>query len=245
MKRASIVRAVLIAFLTLILIIPFMSAGCGSVDVNIHTTIKPSGDFIQELRLKGSGMMGAALTTPETIESLKKEGWQVTTERSGDSVSLVATKQFKKGESVTMPDFSKQGTGLKQVKFDVKNFIAFKEYFLEMTLPASPIDTAGGQYAELTKSMLKSMFSMSWTLSLPGNIVETNADAVQDNSATWYFDVDSLAKDRYMMVHTRYVNWPIIGIIAGVVVVGVGLFILFVVRRRTPKAEGWAGVYHS
>ena len=78
--------------------------------------------------------------------------------------------------------------------------------------------------------MLQSMFYMSWTLDLPGKIIETNADEYDEDSATWYFDVESLTRDRYMMVETRYIRWPVIGIIAGIVVVGLLLF--FIIRRR-------------
>ena len=74
----------------------------------------------------------------------------------------------------------------------------------------------GNDFADLGQEMVESMFNISWTFTLPGKITNSNADLVEGNSATWYFDIDTMENDRYLMVQSTYINWPlIIGIIAG------------------------------
>lgn len=84
------------------------------------------------------------------------------------------------------------------------------------------------------KEALKEMFTMSWTISLPGKIVKSNADVIQGGSATWCFDIDSFEQDRYTEVHTRYTNWPVIGGLLGVIFIALagGLGMTFIRKRR-------------
>lgn len=231
--RHNLILAVLATSLVLLPII----AGCGTVNINLQTTVKPSGDFTQQFKIEGTGMMGSLLGGSETIQSFKQEGWKVTTERSTDSVSLIATKEFRWNENIVIPSLDGEEIALKNLSSHVRDYIVLKDYLFEVTIPGNPTGTVGTEtgteYEELAKLMLKGMFNMSWTLTLPGKIVESNADTIEDNSATWYFDIDSLEKDHYMTVHSRYINWPVIGGIVAAIVAGLGIFFFIRARRLT------------
>jgi hypothetical protein len=41
-----------------------------------------------------------------------------------------------------------------------------------------------------------------------------------------------MAEGRYLMVHSQYTNWPVIGGIIAVVVVVLALVVFFLIRRR-------------
>jgi hypothetical protein len=48
-----------------------------------------------------------------------------------------------------------------------------------------------------------------------------------------------MTEGRYMMVHSRYTNWPVIGGIIAAVVVVLALVIFFLMRRRqSPESYG-------
>jgi len=245
MKQTRTV-ALVSGFVLLLLLL----AGCGTIDVNFHTTVKPSGDLVQEFRVDATGMIGSSLGTPEVTEDLKSQGWDVSIERSGDSASLIAKKDFKRGETPIIPSLSlgtdeataSEETRLESLNFDVRDRLLFKEYTFEMTLPGSPASTetdAEGQFPQLDKAMeeaLKAMFSISWTVSLPGTIVETNADSTSGGSATWNFDFASMGKDQHLAVRTRYIKWPIIGgLVALVFIIIAGGVAFALMRSRQPK----------
>jgi len=218
-----------------LLIIVFL-ASCGTVSVDLHTKVQPSGDFTQQVKIEGTEMMGNLVVSQEIIQKFKREGWEVDTSRSGNTASLVATKDFEEGEDVVIPSFSEDSSdfSFKNEVFYIKDRFVFKEYYYEVTIPETPLDAIAGndEFATLGLAVLQSMFNMSWTLDLPGKIVETNADKYGDESATWYFDIESLTRDRYLTVHTKYINWAVIGAIVGVIVVGLILFVAVKRRRR-------------
>ena len=221
MKLTRVIIVTLIVALALVSLV-----GCGTVSIDLHTTVKASGDISQEIKVEGSGMMGAFVTSEDALKDLRKEGWHVSIEHPGACV--IATKNFEQGKTVVLPGMEE----LKNQHFRVRDLVILKEYFFEATIPANPLGIEeDDEFAEVGKAILRSMFSMSWTLTMPGEVIETNADAIDGNSATWYFDIDSLEKERYMMVHSRYINWPLVGGIAGVIVVA-GFLIGFIVRRR-------------
>jgi hypothetical protein len=199
--------------LILQLVLALFPLGCGTVSIDLYTKVKPTGDVRQQVQISGTGMMGNLVVSSDIIQEFKKDGWEVTTSHSEGSASLIATKDFQ------------------DAVFYEKDRLVYKEYYFEVTIPGTAIGLEEqDEFAELGKAMMKSVFNMSWTLDLPGRIVETNADVHDDESATWYFDVESVETGRYMMVHTRYINWVAIGIIAGVILIGVVLFL--VIRRR-------------
>ena len=243
-------RTKTVALVSGIILLSLSLAGCGTVNVNLHTTVKPSGDLVQEFRVDATGMIGSSLGTSEATEDLKSQGWDVTIERSGDSASLIAKKNFKRGETPIIPSLSlgtdeataSEETRLEGLIFDVRDRLLFKEYAFEMTLPgssASAETNANEQFPQLDQAMeeaLKAMFSISWTVSLPGKIVETNADTSEGGSATWNFGFDSMGNDQHLVVRTRYIKWPIVGGLAAGIVVIIAIGVAFALTRsRQPK----------
>lgn len=223
--------------------------------MNLHTTVKPSGDLIQELRIQGSGMMGNFISSSEFVENFKKNDWQAEVKKSDDLVSLVAIKNFKPGETMVIPSSSPDDEEMWLSEetllnnFEIHNSILTREYFLEIDLPGSSAENLSNKtedeftefetgFEGMIEEVVKSMFSMSWTVTLPGKIIETNADTIEGNSATWYFDINSLEEGHHMMIHTRYVNWLIVGgLIAVVLTAIVSVVVFLLVRKRRSKLK--------
>jgi hypothetical protein len=53
--------------------------------------------------------------------------------------------------------------------------------------------------AQITE-MLKELFQMSWTVKIPGEIVETNADEVSERGATWNLPFDRLEQGMELLI---------------------------------------------
>lgn len=202
---------------------------CGRLDINLRTNVTAQGDVIQEVATTGSGKMGEYLRNNYNSQGYSKEGWQANIQENADSVTVTQKKVFKPGETTLLPSTStKTLTG---VDFHVDNYIVVKEYILSFTIPGSPPtkETTPNQYTQWAQDLVNSMFGMSWTITLPGEILQTNADVIKDNSATWKFNAQSLQKDRYLMIKSRYIDWVMIVIICCGVIAG--LWVITYIRK--------------
>ena len=63
MKKRGIITVIL-------LILSLLLVGCGELNIDIQTTIKPSGDAIMELKLEGTGMMSELVAGGEFTGSI-------------------------------------------------------------------------------------------------------------------------------------------------------------------------------
>jgi len=228
-----------LAILTLLL--PLLT-GCGQIDVNLHTTIKPSGDLVQEVIFTGSGLMADFLDDAEAIADLEMAGWDVVIENSASSSTLIASREFSAGEILAIPDLSSDLDALEDYDFHVQNYFIFTDYVLEITLHGDSVDTSADDLTgldgfddDIISQLLGGFFSMSWSITLPGEITKSNADSIQDSTATWVFDIGSLDQDQEIAVRSRLINWPFIaGTAAGLLVLA-GIVVFLVLRRRTTR----------
>ncbi len=236
-------RLIIPGLAVLALLLPLL-AGCGQIDVNLHTTIKPSGDLVQEVRFTGSGMMAGFLDDAEATADLEMEGWEVTIERTANSSTLTASRNFSADEVLAIPDLSGDETALENYDFSVRNYFLFTDYIIEVILPGNPVDIPtddltglDGFDDDIISQLLEGLFSMSWSITLPGEITESNADSVQDNTATWFFDIGSLDQDQGIAVRSRLINWPFIaGTSAGLLVLA-GVVVFLILRKRAARTS--------
>ena len=236
-------RLIIPGLAVLALLLPLL-AGCGQIDVNLHTTIKPSGDLVQEVMFTGSGMMAGFLDDAEATADLEMEGWEVTIERSANSSTLIASREFSADEVLAIPDLSGDETALENYDFRVQNYFLFTDYIIEVTLPGNPVDVPtddltglDGFDDDIISQLLQGLFSMSWSITLPGEITESNADSIQDSTATWVFDIGSLDQDQEIAVRSRLINWPFIaGTAAGLLALA-GVVVFLVLRKRAARTS--------
>ena len=93
---------------------------------------------------------------------------------------------------------------------------------------------------EIIDMFLEDFLSVSWTITMPGDIVDSNADIVEGNSATWELGIPGLGTDTRMAVQSRATNWPLIAGLSAVAAVLLGLVIFltifFITRRGAAQA---------
>jgi hypothetical protein len=234
-------RLIIPGVAVLALLLPLL-AGCGQIDVNLHTTIKPSGDLVQEVRFTGSGLMAGFLDDAEATGDFEMEGWEVTIERSASSSTLIASRGFSVSEVMAIPDLTGDETSLENYEFRVQNYFFFTDYIFEVTLPGNPVEVPADDLTgldgfddDIISHLLEGLFSMSWAITLPGEITESNADSIMDSTATWIFEINSLDQDQEIAVRSRLINWPFIaGTSAGLAVLA-GVVIFLVLRKRAAR----------
>jgi len=236
--RQRVVLVVVAIFLLLLSVV----TGCEMLDldftlnVDYHTTVKISGDIIQDIRLEITGMTDTMLEEAGFSEGfpLGGEGWDVETESTDDSVIITATGHYILDEDGNISQVEGGPEVPEVLSVRIEGGLLSTKYFAEINVTQSGIGELGegGEFGELAGIMLGDIFHFSWTITLPGSVVESNADIVEGGSATWVFDFDSLSSGFDMTMQSQYTNWPVIGgIIAGVVVVLV-LVVFFIIRRR-------------
>jgi hypothetical protein len=226
--------------LALLLVTLFVLAACGRIDAGIHTTFKPSGLIVQKISLTGSGQMGTSLSNAFPLQTYISKGWLIEVTNEGDSTTVSATRVFRKEDMDNMiAVFVKNNegdSGIKDPVFTVTDNFFIKYYALSFTIPPmSPdaLDTGTGeQWAKLGESVLDSMFGLTWSITLPGQITSSNADSFQRDTATYNFKFSTLKNGRQVLVQSRYVDWPLILIVLG----GLVVVILIIVFATKPKA---------
>ena len=225
--------------LALFLLTILALAACGRIDADIHTTFKPSGLIVQKISLTGSGQMGTSLSNAFPLQTYIGNGWLMEITSEGSATTVSATRVFRKEDISNIADAfikSQQGSpSIKDPVFTITDNFFIKHYSLSFAIPPmSPdaIDTgAGEQWSKLGDSVLDSMFSLTWSITLPGQITYTNADSFQRDTATYDFKYSTLKNGRQIIVQSRYVDWPLILIVLG----GLVAVILVIVYASRPK----------
>ena len=237
-KHAPILK--LLIFNLFLLFILF-AVGCGRVDVDLHTTIKPTGDVVQEITMTGSGLMATYIGTSEFVNNARGAGWQTNVTQSSGTTTLIASKTFSKGEPLDIPVFSGVTKDSNKPVFKGTNYFIMREYAFETQYPGNPnMKFDNSQSAALSEAMINSMLGFSWTCTLPGDIIETNADSTSGSSATWRFDYSALKNGRTMTMKSRYIDWLVIGIIIGVIALMTILTIVLKRKKTVTNTESYA-----
>jgi hypothetical protein len=241
-------RPIVLAGLTVFLLLISVIAGCEmlgldfTMDIDYHTTVKTSGDVIQDIRLEVTGISGDLLEEAGFSEEgfLGEEGWDVDIENTDDSVILSATGQFVLDEDGNITQVEDGPEAPEGFSVRVENGLFSKDYFIEVEAAGDGIGELddSDELGQLGELVLENVFDLSWTITLPGKIVESNADTIEGGSATWDFEYDSLTSGLNLTAHSQYTNWPVIGgIIAGAVVVIALVVFFLIIRKRRASAS--------
>lgn len=234
--------------LVLLALVALISLACGTAKINLHTIVRSSGDTTQEVSIEATGMLASSMKESADPEKAKADGWTVTYEEKEDSFTTKMSRDFKREEMLRTPFGETKEEGAPtlaqpQASFKINDSLIAREYEFRVKLagsqaaPSAESSAEADQAAqELMKSLTGDIFKVSWSITLPGEIVETNADSKTATTATWNFGFDTLAKEREMVVKSRETNWVTIGGAAAVAAVIVVVVVILLLRRRAPSA---------
>jgi hypothetical protein len=199
------------------LLVASLSAGC-KMSMNMETTVLPSIEMDQSVTMKFEGFPEESLQDLQSEDAaMAKDGWtqEVTTE--GDTVVMRAYKHLQNGDELFPPG---KGDDSPKPRYDlqVADTPEYREYSLSILVPAdesaaSPTPTevaidpeVDPEMAEFGAEMARAMadmFEFSWTINLPGEVVDTNADVRTEKGGTWVFAMDQTQQDRELKLVSR------------------------------------------
>ncbi|HEY40603.1 MAG TPA: hypothetical protein G4O18_01945 [Dehalococcoidia bacterium] len=240
-------RRIILVGLTISLLLMPVMAGCDmmdldfTMDVDYHTTVEASGDIVQEIRCEITGGLvtmfeeAGLLEEADFANELEQGGWDVDIESTDDSLIIDAVGSYVLDEDGNISQIEGGPEIPEGFSVRVESGLLSKKYYAEFnaTGDGGEMFATGGEMGELAELMMENMFSISWTITLPGSVVESNASVVEGGTATWDFDFGAISSGIDITVQSQYTNWPVIGgIIAGVVVVLALVALFFIIRKR-------------
>lgn len=215
----------------LLCLLALLVSGCGTANLGIHVTYTRQGDTTLALRIESTGMMEAFISEAIDVDGLREAGWEVETVREGELTRQTAAVTWPKGHpgASAMPFSITEAQGL-----------LTREYEFRMD-PADWIDPAvveeaAAELEEGQAELIDSMLKMTVSVTLPGDIIENNADNVQESTANWY---PRWSDETYpaLTARSREIDMVRVGILAGVLVCILAIVIVALVRRRKRQTE--------
>ena len=229
-----------------------LATACGTVDIHVHATYSESGKWESSLTTKGTGAMSAFLLDWDLREQFKQDGWQVTTEASDDATTLTATwtsEEVPLSVAFSGGTDGQSGEDSGAVWREERGWLK-TTYELRYRMPAEDLSSAlsaeetGLFDEEALAGLMDTMVRLHVSITLPGRIVETNADSVEGNTATWHFTYSGLQRGREVYVRSERSTAPSAGLLSvlGVLcLLGLASLVLVAVilnRRRRSKPSG-------
>lgn len=224
-----------IPFVTIILLLVLFSDGCGTANPNTTSNEQYSIELVDTINLSTLDEQQREMwlkIVKSNISVREHAGWQVNLVQSDDVMTLQTTRTFSPSETSDI-SFDSGSKMTKDTRFYLNDNLFFKDYKFEITLIGHmPIDNP------LNLDPFNSIFSNYWAITIPGNIVYSNADRIEGNTAIWNYVYSSYLYDHYMTVTTRSIKLQIIpGLSIGLAAIILIIFFIFRYFRRKTSNE--------
>ena len=187
-------RLPILAILTLI--------GCGTLSVDIATTVDSESRFTHSIELSATGLMAELIQLTVDVEELRADGWVATLDRDGDAVRITLDREFT-GDDATR-NSSENPTGLAfpfnafvinvdkvegETQYRVSLIVERDTDPLQLEfLPQYRFD----RLRDVVVEERSGSFKLDWKLKVPGEVGDTNADSVDGGIARWQVDLSDL-----------------------------------------------------
>lgn len=212
-----------LASLFIVLSVLFSTVGCGTLDVDLHLEFHDDGASA-ELTTTGTGVLGASVLTSQLKDDFAAKGWQTSLDRQGEIVTLRASadtldagRRASLAASTPSPS-SAESKFLDGLSYERRDNVLTTDYVVRFKVPVIDSPPPMGDELIDEKTMLQivnSMLRFKVSMTLPGEIIETNADSRTVDTATWLLSYESLVQGRDLYVMSRQTNY---GNIAGIAI---------------------------
>ncbi|MCI0439214.1 MAG: hypothetical protein L0177_08810 [Chloroflexi bacterium] len=175
-------------------------AGCGTLSVDLATSVESEESFSHTMTITAEGLMAEMMQGELDLSDLQSQGWEASVARDGDRWTLTASGTFAGEQARQFSETSGEDDifeGFKIEKTETGDAIEYRislrleaaeDAASDVTGDATTPGAEGDPFAQLGEAMLQSIadtITVSWELTAPGEIVETNADTFESNKATW------------------------------------------------------------
>jgi hypothetical protein len=198
----------------LVLLVGAASAACiGSARITARLDVRSPDEVAQTLDVEGTGLVGAALAQaagPDGGSSLRRQGWEVVSYRPGPDTRIVARRTVR-GELRDQPAV---GGGLEggSQSLVVEEGLFSRDYrywaIVRSTAPPTPVPTpgpagSGAGLGQAAQAMAEAAIQVRFTVTAPGEVLETNADEPEPGGGTWRLGMAQLQAGRTLTLVTR------------------------------------------
>lgn len=231
----------------------FVSVACGTVDANVHVTFTENGKASANVSMKATGALGNVLAGAERKDNdaifldqrgqrvrMDENDWQLSKTAEDDAtVVTMATKRPLDPDEPPLLKTQDEFGLFDEVNWTTGGNIFVRRYQVRLVIASSgDLDTSAlGEAGQLVDQktlarMLDALFKVRFSVTMPGQITETDADSHTGEKGTWLSNYSSLTKGKTLRAESKQIVWPAIGAaalgLAGVL--GTGAWV--VLRRR-------------
>lgn len=204
-KGGAVSRLVLAAVAALVVAV---SAGCGSAQLDVTTTVLSPDRVEHRIDLRAQGALGAALSERLQGSDLEQDGWDVEVTREGQTLHVAMTRTSDLEEAFALPG-GMGAVGSPSGSVEVDGGLLGRDYRVVVSLPAAgPRDLqgnigAGEEQLRQVERLVAQMLTLTWTINLPGQVTETNADRRTANGGSWDLTFDRLRSGMELRIASR------------------------------------------
>ena len=169
------------------------------------------------MKMEGFGDLTQGEAPPEGLVQ-SEDGWETEAWTEGEALFMRSAKRVQPGDPMFPPGQVDDETDQPDVTLEIVDIPEGREYRMTILAKASEdstvvpppttddMDPENRAMAEEMAKMVAQMFQVTWTISLPSEVVETNADIPTATGGIWMFPMDKAQETREMRVVSRVYN---------------------------------------
>ena len=169
--------------------------GCGSMSIDMKTTVQDIENFSHEMTVTATGELREGFTEDLATEDLRAEGWEVSIVDDGDATTVKMSRDFV-GDFGSLASASELFENLKIEAEETDEGIEYRASF-SLADPEGDDLISQDDLTGMDELMLQSFadtFTLKWTVEIPGEIIDTNAETQEGNVVTWDLDLLDLVE---------------------------------------------------
>ena len=172
----------------------------------------------------------------EVITDIQNEGFVVTTETRGDKVWIVGTKEFAAGSwDIPALPSTVTITSVDRDVFQADDYVLFKRYTLDVEYRYQSNDSGAPPDGVLPPGGGSTYtVPVTFVVTLPGMIMETNAPERQGRAAVWNFTLAPNGTIAMNLVTYRP-NWALVSVLLACLAVFAVAIVLLIVRSSKSR----------
>lgn len=213
-------------------------AGCGTIRAVIKTIIHPDLSVSREIRMTATGMLANMISggnmqrqneymPGDTSQATVEAYWEEDKYHWNAAVHNVPAETWWNA----FPDHD-----LERDCYWIVSYFKYKETKAGTAPPGSP-QSPGEEMGQL---MAQAMFSIEEQVTMPGKIIDSNADKIEGSTAIWSGGLSRIESGYEIWAVSRRINPGSLGITVGVLICIMGLVLYLIIAQRKGPQRGGA-----
>lgn len=196
-----------------------LTGGCGTLRVDNHTVVHPNGSCVREIQLVATGAFADVLAS----EPYPLTRWHWESHRQNGEYHLRIWQNFPsvKAASVETSRSVHISAADDAVPTSTLTLETARYWFVTYRTFVEAYPGAAGESEESWSDLSDGTVAMTSQVSLPGKIIDSNADHVDENTAYWRLPAHDLTQPRRLRAVARRIE-PFAIAVAVLIVIALG-----------------------